>query len=160
APWNKLSVIGSIGIGISSLVAGIFFKNYRSVLLPLGISSTSLGVLFGLFPSVKEVPPGGRLRVPGQRAGSKITLRSPGPNQNIKGRNISSNVQLRPARSGNTFAQKNPEERLLILKKEEQDLELKKEADRLEAELKFKTLIIRNNNRFRTPVCQRFARVH
>jgi len=131
-PWSSPSVFVGLCAGAVAIIGGIFIKPIRYFLLPFGITSLSTGVMLGL-----TTPPpleSGRQRVP---AGN--LRRVPG-NQNISG-----NIVLKTAGSlkssspgGSNFMQKNPEQRLIQLKKESQDLETQKEVEKLEQEIKFK----------------------
>jgi len=144
AQWGKISVLGSIGIGITCLVGGVVSKSLRLFLLPLGIASTSVGVMMGLFPTppsaavrLAQKAPAGR-GIPGQN--QNLQLRSAQPNVNVSLRAAGSNPAGRVNVSNNpgSFAQKNPELRLQELQKEALDLETQKEIKKLELENSFK----------------------
>jgi len=137
--WGRPSVIGSIGLGIGCLIGGVFSKSLRLFLLPLGIASTSVGVLMGVFPTppssairlVQTTSPG-RLNSPAPGR-SNITLRSAG---NPGGMTLKSAGSVN--KPGSNFMQKNPQERLLQLKKESEDLDAQKEAEKLEEDIRFR----------------------
>ena len=124
-PWSNPSVFGSIAIGAASLIASIFIKPARYLLVPLGIGSLSVGCLFGAMAPPKELRsrPASRLVQQGSAArdaASRITLRSAGAGS-----------------PSSNFVQKSPQLRLQQLKKEAEDIELQKEVKKLEEENRF-----------------------
>jgi len=137
--WGRPSVIGSIALGVSCLIGGVVSKSLRLFLLPLGIASTSVGVMMGLFPTppssaVRLVVPAGQGRLlPGQQK-----QRAPGLPGNITLKSAG-NIPLKSASpGGSNFIQKNPEQRLAQLEKESSDIELQSQIEKLEEENKFK----------------------
>jgi len=123
-PWSLPSVFVGLCAGAVAIVGGIFIKPVRYFLLPFGITSLTTGVMLGL-----STPPpleSGRQRVPGNR-------------------NISGNIKLVSAGSlskssspGSNFMQKNPEQRLIQLQKDESDANLQEEIKKMEEQKKFR----------------------
>jgi len=128
--WGRPSVIGSIGLGVTCLIGGIVSKSLRLFLLPLGITSTSVGILMGVFPT----PPSSAIRLlQTSPAGTRLKNASPGQIRLVQAGNPG-----HTSNPGSNFTQQNPQARLLQLQKESADIEAQKEVKKLEEELKFR----------------------
>ncbi len=130
-PWSAPSVFVGLCAGAVAIIGGIFIKPIRYFLLPFGITSLSTGVMLGL-----TTPPpleSGRQRVPGN------LRRVPG-NQNISGniKLVSAGSLKSPSPGGSNFMQKNPEQRLIQLQKDESDAKLQEEIKKMEEQKKFR----------------------